>query len=88
MAHLPITEMPDRDHLLTGTLYGCSIMRLAIFRQCHVSVHASPTYSHLQHENAGGPWGDVTSTTAPVSALLKEDPAQCWLAPAAASAQH
>ena len=60
----------------TSTLYGCDIMRLAVYRQCHVSARRSPTYSHLQQEHADCGWpglgwgGRGEMWPAPVSALL------------------
>jgi len=58
-----MTKIPDRDHLLTGKLYGCNIMRPGVCSNPGNVMPAFTTYSRLQQENEGRrEWGgDMTS---------------------------
>jgi len=73
-----VTKIPDRDHLLTGKLYGCNIMRpVSAGIQAMSCQRSPPTVVCSMRMRSGG---DVTSMCHSLVKAL-----QCWWAPAAAS---
>jgi len=65
---LSITEIPDRDHLLTGKLYGCNIVWPGVCRKTGNVMPAFTAYSRLQQKNEG--WRELGGGVTSIGVIL------------------